>query len=78
LLDLSPGVSLIAGSRPRRGVPDRLLGGALDVLPTAGSRMRREDAFVPRSAVTCSVCQRSRTRGSHNLAGDETDKPAHP
>lgn len=36
----------------------------------AGSRMRCEDAAVPRSAVTCVVCQRSRTRGSHNHAGD--------
>lgn len=32
--------------------------------------MRREDAAMPRSAVTCAVCQRSRTRGSHNHAGD--------
>ena len=32
--------------------------------------MRREDAVVPRSAVTCAICQRSRARGSHNHAGD--------
>ena len=38
--------------------------------PNAGSRMRREDAAVPRSAAICAVCQRSRTRGSHNHAGD--------
>jgi hypothetical protein len=36
----------------------------------AASRMRREDAAVPRFAVTCAVCQRSQTRGSHNHAGD--------
>jgi hypothetical protein len=32
--------------------------------------MRREDAVVPRSAVTCAVCQRSPARGSYNHAGD--------
>jgi len=32
--------------------------------------MRRDNAAVPRSTVTCAVCQRSRTRGSHNRAGD--------
>ena len=38
--------------------------------PTAGWPTRREDAAVPRSAVTCAVCQRRRTRGSHNHEGD--------
>ena len=32
--------------------------------------MTREDAAVLRSAVSCAVCQRSRTRGSHSHAGD--------
>ena len=36
----------------------------------AGSWMRRDDAAIPRPAVTCAVCHRSRTRGSHNDAGD--------
>ena len=32
--------------------------------------MKRDDAAVPRSAVTGVVCQRSQSRGSHNHAGD--------
>ena len=36
----------------------------------AESRTRREDVSVARSADLCAVCQRPRTRGSHNHAGD--------
>ena len=37
---------------------------------SAQTATRREDAAVPRSVITCVVCQRSRTRGPHSRAGD--------
>ena len=37
---------------------------------SAQTATRREDAAVPRPAVTCVVCQRSRSRGPHTRAGD--------
>ena len=44
--------------------------GTMAWVPRAEAPMRREDAAVPRSAVTCGACQRSRTRGSYTSSGD--------
>lgn len=41
-----------------------------DAIVLAEAPMRREDAPVPSSAVTCGACQRPWTRGSFNSTGD--------
>lgn len=44
--------------------------GSRDAIALAEAPMRREDAAVPRSAVTCAACQRLRIPGSNDRVGD--------